>query len=521
MNKKTLTIFAGMMLLARALPGQGQDAFIPTEKHAAALELNLIQSVWYNSDNAAGMTIDTLKDYNTVSGAYRHVSGDYKSLQRGDRETSETFNTNGARRIGKISLWGDFTFRNEYWTGTQYNTNRFFPSLDMPYYVADPNKGDWNKQLYDMTVKAAFPLFWNTLALGGRINYTAYKGAKQIDPRGVPIGYGIEVEPAVLVRITGHHALGATFRYRNGFERNTFSNVQGGSSSIVYLMKGLGTFSSGAVSGTSGIGNYYYPANTFGGTLQYSYFGQDFKILAEGGYSSETVEAFQNPTIAYRMGTTESSEITAGLRMVWGKKNLHNVSADFSMTDIKGIEYLQERTSGQDENDPYTILATLDMSHYSHTEASAAYDFFLRRTSAADYTWNFGIDLCYMSRADQYNTPLSVFNYQNAEAALHAKRNIVIKGRHRLAFKAEGGYRYNLSGEYEYNGADAGHRVVTEFYTSEHAFYSASFARIGWSAGYSYSFRKSSLCLDLEGDHIMTDDSRSRTFLGACVSYVF
>ena len=70
-------------------------------------------------------------------------------------------------------------------------------------------------------------------------------------------------------------------------------------------------------------------------------------------------------------------------------------------------------------------------------------------------------------------------------------------------------------------GADAGHRDVTEFYTSEHAFYSASFARIGWSAGYSYSFRKSSLCLDFEGDHIMTDDSRSRTFLGACLSYVF
>ena len=157
--KKTLTILtAGIMLLSRTVPAQGQDAATPPHhKHSAAIEMNLIRSLWYNSENAAGMTVDTLQNYNMVSGAFDRTSGSLKSLQRGDRETSGKFNTNGARRIGRISLWGDFTFKNDYWTGTQYNTNRFFPSLDMPYYVADPNKGDWNKQLYDMTVKAAFP----------------------------------------------------------------------------------------------------------------------------------------------------------------------------------------------------------------------------------------------------------------------------------------------------------------------------------------------------------------------------
>ena len=140
------------MLLSRTAPAQGQDAATPPHhKHSAAIEMNLIRSLWYDSENAAGMTVDTLQNYNMVSGAFDRTSGSLKSLQRGDRETSGTFNTNGARRIGRISLWGDFTFKNDYWTGTQYNTNRFFPSLDMPYYVADPNKGDWNKQLYDMT----------------------------------------------------------------------------------------------------------------------------------------------------------------------------------------------------------------------------------------------------------------------------------------------------------------------------------------------------------------------------------
>ena len=521
--KKTLTILtAGIMLLSRTVPAQGQDAATPPHhKHSAAIEMNLIRSLWYDTENAAGMTVDTLQNYNMVSGAFDRTSGSLKSLQRGDRETSEAFNTNGARRIGRISLWGDFTFKNDYWTGTQYNTNRFFPSLDMPYYVADPNKGDWNKQLYDMTVKAAFPLFWNTLALGATANYTTYKGAKQIDPRGVPIGYAIEVVPSVMVRINDHHALGAAFKYRNGFERNTFSNVQGGSSSMVYLMKGLGAFSSGSVSGTGGIGIYYYPANTFGGSLQYSYFGQGFKLLVEGRYEARTVDAFQNPNIAYRMGTTEAAVTGGSVQMVWGEKFLQHIEADFSMTDIDGIEYLQERTSGSDTNDPYKILATLNMSRYSHVEASASYNIFFRKFSDSDYTWNFGADLGYMSRADRYNTPLSTFDYQNAEASVHAKRNIVIKSRHRLAFSATAGYRYNLGGEYDYNGPDADHRVVTEFYASEHDFLSADYATAGWGAAYSYSFRKSSLGLSIDGTHLIAFDSRSRTFLGATVSYIF
>lgn len=371
-----------------------------------------------------------------------------------------------------------------------------------------------------MTVKAAFPLFWNTLALGARVNYMTYKGAKQIDPRGVPIGYGIEVEPAVLIRISDGHAIGATFVYKNGFERNSFSNVQG-SSTMVYLLKGLGSFSSGSVAGTGGIGNYYYPANTFGGSLQYSFLHDNLKILAEGSYRHEKTDAFQNPTIAYRMGTTDADRIGAGLQFVWGKKNFQKVSADFSMTDIKGTEYLQEQTSGSEENKPYKILATLDMSRYSHMEVSASYDIFIRKTAPDDYTWNFGADLGFMTRDDRYNIPLSTFSYRNATATFHALRHIVIRQRHRLTFKAEAGYRYNIGGEYNYNGSDSGHRVVTEFYTSEHEFNTADHAVAGWEAAYAYSFTKSSISLDLHGTHLFTNSGKSRSLAGVTLSYFF
>jgi len=499
------------MLLTRALPGQGQNA--------ASLELNRSQSLWFSTGNAAGMAVNPLWDYNTVSAVYTNTSGDFKSLQRGDREDAATVNTNGALSIGNIRLWGDFSFFYDYWTGTQYNTSSFFPSLDMPYTVADPNKGDWNKQRYDMSVKAAFPLLWDRLALGVRINYSTYKGAKQIDPRGVPIGYGIEAEPSFVVRLSPKHSLGATFIYRNGFERISFSNVQG-TSTMVYLLKGLGTFSSGSVSGTGGIGNYYYPANTFGGSLQYSFLGGRLGILADGGYRREVIDAFQSPTIAYRMGTTEADKINASLQFVWGKKYFQKVSAELSSTSIKGKEYLQEQTSGDESRNPYKVLAVLDMSSYSHMEASAHYDMYIRPAGPKDYRWNFGADLEFLTRADRYNAPVSTFDYQNVSASLHARRNIVIKERNRISIKAECGYRYNLGGVYDYNGSDSGHRLVTEFYTSEHRLYTDDVVMAGWEASYSRTLSAGTLSLSVQGGHQFAGE-RSRSILGVSLAYFF
>lgn len=504
------------VLVSLALPAGGQDS---RTIGRPSIELDFARNVWFSSSNPAGMTIDTLNRYNIVSACYRHTSGDFKRLQRGDRETGVDFSTDGALRVKGISLWGSFSFSNEYWKGTQYNTNRFFPSLDMPYYVADPNKGDWNRQLYDMTVKAAFPMLWDRVVFGARASYMTYKGAKQIDPRGVPIGYAIEVEPAAVIRLSGRHFAGITFLYRNGFERNTFSNVQG-NSTMVYLMKGLGNFSSGSVAGTGGIGNYYYPSDTFGGSIQYSFLSDSFRLMAEGGYARRRDDAFQNPATAYRMGTTESGIFSAKLRTVWGKSLTHSIKGDFSFTDIDGKEYLQEQ-SGSGESDPYVILAVLDMSSYSHIESSLAYDMYVTRDTHEGWVWNFGAEAGFRSRNDMYSVPLSVFSYSGIYGTLHASRQMRVKERHRLSAALEGGYSCNLSGGYTYGGADASHRVVTEFYSSEHAYLTSSYAMAGCTLGYAFMFDRSSVGIDLSGRALLPGDSRSRMLITAELYWTF
>jgi hypothetical protein len=289
MRRLTLAV---VMFFLPVITIYGQENMRPVSD-PASMELNLSRTLWFNSSNAAGMAVAPLQNYNIVSARYDHTSGDYKLMQRGDRESSMIFNTNGALKVGKVALWGDFNFSNDYWKGTTFNTGLFELDPDMPYYVSDRNKGNWNKQSYDMSVKAATPLFWNRVAVGLHFNYTTRKAAKQIDPRGVTTGYGIFIAPSSVVRITDNHYVGVNFNYKNTFERINFTNVVE-SSQTVYLMKGLGNFTSDVLQGTSGVGTYYYPKNIWGAGLQYGYSGT-IDILLDFGYNIEKNEAFQYP----------------------------------------------------------------------------------------------------------------------------------------------------------------------------------------------------------------------------------
>ncbi|MBO8471391.1 MAG: hypothetical protein IAB82_06305 [Bacteroidetes bacterium] len=478
--------FIAFLLVLPFCLSEGQDK-AASILDPAAHEMNFERHLWFSTDNAAGMALSPLDNYSVVSAGYRHTEGDFRSLQRGKSENLLTFNTNGAVSLGRTFLWGDFTFRRDGWQDAQYNTNCFFLDPDMPYYVADDRAGDWTRQSYDMSVKAAFPMLWDRVVFGAGASYLAYKGAKQIDPRGVPIGYALEVSPSVAVIIGEGHAIGAVFTYRNMFERSTFSNVQGSNSSPVFLMKGLGFYSSGSVSGTGGISPYFYPGNSFGGSLQYAFSSGDVQVLADLGFYSYRRDAFQNPQTRYRMGTAGKTGCSADFMVMWGSGVRHKLSLEALYTVTKGTEYLQERD--QDVNtDPYKVLAELDMSRYRTRRASVTYGIF---TGGRDntYSWYAGVQAGYEGRSETYFTPESVLEYNNAGAALFAKKNFRAGKTCRILVAADAGYRLNLGGEYDYNGPDPDHRVITVFYANEFAVSSADFFKAGLDAVFSVPVR--------------------------------
>ncbi|MDR0688456.1 MAG: hypothetical protein LBF55_07245 [Prevotellaceae bacterium] len=514
---KNRLLASAVCLLSASL--YGQEAAQPVTGYSG-LELSYAQSLWFHTSNAAGIALTPLRSYNILSAQYAAAAGSHKLQQEGDKSRSTDFNTSGALLLGKFYLWGDFTFSDSHVTGATYNTNRYEPSSDMPYYVADPNKSDWKKQCYDMALKAALPLWSDRLVAGVEARYTAKRAAKQLDPRATVYGYGIIVRPSVAVKIaTGHHA-GLSAWYRNTFDRNTFTNSLSYHNEQVYIMKGLGSYSPGVVGGTGGIGVFYYPGNQYGGSLQYGIARSSNTLLLDISCTTEKIEAFETPTKPQRRGAADNTTLAAKLQLLRSGDYTHKLTADAGQSATNGIEYVQEYDSRYDVNQWVTI-AEYVKSTYKRLWAALQYDLFIG--SRYDYSWKIGIKTLYSSQQDEYLAPRSVFNVRSSYAELSGAKNFAIGASSKILFGLQLGYKRSMGGEYAYGGAAATSILVTDFYPKDLSYLKSHCGSVGGNLSWSFVVKsKSSINLNLSGQWTKpTNRASDRRFIKAGAAYIF
>lgn len=484
------------------------------------LELNFAQSLWFNSSNAAGMALNPLRNYNILSAQYENASGEYKLQQEGDKNRNVNFNTHGALQIDKLFLWGDFRFSDNYVTGATYNTNRYEPSADMPYYVADPNKSDWKRQYYDMTLKAALPLWRERWTAGLEVHYTTRRAAKQLDPRSTVNSYSIEVQPSAVVRLAPNRHIGFSLRYRNAFERNNFTNSLSYHSEQVYIMKGLGNYATGVVGGTGGIGVFYYPGNLYGGGLQYgASANRDALLLDVTGVKRKT-EAFENPAKPQRRGTADNTTLQGTLQLIRSGIMTHKMTVRAALSTTDGVEYVQEYDNRYEVNRWITI-AQYVKSRYRSLQASLKYDLFVG--TQYDYSWKAGLKTHYIDRQDEYLSPRSTFNVQNNYTELSAVKSLNAGASSKILAGLNLGYNLNLGGEYLYGGTETDAPPVTDFYPRDLACLTANYWSAGCELTWSYTLKaRSSIHLNLSGQWQNPDNlSSGRSLIKAGASYIF
>jgi hypothetical protein len=515
--KKVLFIVAVFLLPLFAL---GQEEWQPVTGYSS-MELNYAQSLWFNSSNAAGMAVNPLRNYNILSAQYHYTEGGYKLQQEGDKTRSLLFNTNGALQLGKFFLWGDFTFADNYVTGTTYNTNLYEPQSDMPYYVADPNKSDWKKQYYDMALKVALPVWKERLTVGAEVHYTVKRAAKQLDPRSIVHSYGITVKPSIVVKITNRQHAGVSLLYQNTFDRNSFTNSLSYHSEPVYIMKGLGNYSPGVVGGTGGIGVFYYPANQYGGSLQYSITGDKSALLLDITYAAKKNEAFESPTKPRRRGTTDNKTTGGTLQLIrYGNNTTQKITAEAYRSVTDGVEYVQEYNS-QYEINQWITIAEYVKSMYKSLWASVKYDLFIG--TRHDYSWKTGVKILYADRQDEYFAPAALFNAQNGYAELSAAKNFAAGASSKILLGLNVGYKLNISGEYLYNGPDPASLPVTDFYAKDLAYLTASYLQAGCSISGSFVLKsKSSVNINIDWQWINpVEKTFDRSLIKVAAAYIF
>ena len=448
------------------------------------IEMANARSLWFNSNNVAGLSVMPLGKYSITDFNYNLEKGDFKMSQDGEEVSTVGFNTTGATAVGKTQLWGSFDYKNIVEDGTAFITNLYDPHRDMPYYVADGVVSKFKKQAYDLHVKAAFPQMMGFVTPGMDLQYTTSTGAKQRDPRSVTYFLTVKANPSLLFELGERSNLGVTVNYEYLYERSTFNRSDTEIDYPIYIMRGLGNYTAGVVSGSVGVGTFFYKGNRIGGGLQYGFDnGNGFSALADVAYTYKVEDAFQTPTKKQTMGSTSQDMLKGSLQLMFDRENtMQKLTVSYLDRQTEGVEYIQEL--GQTfEQSEWITLAKYVRSNYSYTSAAANYEFFVK--NGKGYSWKAGVDAVYSDKFDEYLLPVSSLKAENVFANVYVKKNFNLNNNRTVLAGLNFGMNSNLEGEYNYTGAFADSETVNKMYANDILYMSSDYIRFGAEVSYS------------------------------------
>ena len=459
-----------VFILALALIGAPSMGQTPE-----ALQMSKAGAVWFNSSNAAGMTVTSIAPFEAIDVNYHIADGDYRSYTEGNSRNL-TINAEGSTSLWKGKVWGKFSYDNITERDTKYNTLSLTLDEDNPFFVADNVLSWWKKQKYELEMKASTPLYKDRIGFGIDASYFTESGAKQIDPRGYGNEYSLVVKPAAILKF-GRHYAGIVLDYEKGNMRMTPINNAYMNSRDAFILHGLGNNEASLVSlVTTGVGQVFDKKNQYGASLQYSYSTDSFKVLADIYGNMRIWDLSHTPNRPEAIGSTKRTAFGGNVQMISENESFfHKLVASGAIRNTDGIEYVQ--VFNKDYNvQAYETVAENVKSKYSRIEAKVSYD--MTRKSHDSYSWSVGAEAEYISRNDRYLLPVSTFKCSHLYAGLHGKKQFFLK-KMSMSLGANAGYCLGLDSEYGYQGTSASTPIVTDYFPHELSYLSASYLCAG------------------------------------------
>lgn len=485
------------------------------------IELRKARATWFESDNGAGVGLDSLKSYGSLELGYRITEGDFKRVQQGEKEQQLEVETEGGQQLGSAYAWGRFSYTNENVRNARFNTAMLDPYRGVPYYPVDPNLSDWKKQHYNLQMKvSSMPLYEHYL-LGIQAEYKAETGAKQMDPRSELYLYSINVKPGIAA-IFGSHRLGLNLVYEHMIqETRGHSNSDNQVNQDVFVMRGLGNHYTAVIGGLQSLGSFVYDANKVGAGLQYAWHQNDLRLFVEGGYNYRVEEVVRDITKPRKEGTLRQQSLYAHGALLHEGVNLNRVDLSMQRDLTQGIEFVQVLDNTYEVQQWVDLYSSI-RSTYRRDTYRLSYDFF--RNTAQEYSWKAGLHALYTVTDDNYVMPASYLKIRDLYLGADAKINLPARGNSRWVLGADIIRKANQDGDYHYGGADPGSIVITEFMDPEVNYLKQDYYKLGGSISYftSLSSRTSGAYLKLTADYYKPtegDDARMITRLGMGLTF--
>lgn len=459
-----------LALLPLLAGAQGRLVYSP-----ASVEDQISRTLWFSSENAAGLAFKPLADFHVVDFSYGYDRGDWHRVQSGEQTGTFLFDTQGAQAVGKTRLWGHFSYGNVTDRGAAFNTVLYDPYDErMMFSVADPVSSDWKRQAYDMEFKVAVP-FSDAWAGGLHLRYTDRIGAKQMDPRSETYKYSLDVRPSLLLR-SGRSSFGLSLHYSNVFERSvpTLSNVS--QHQDAYVLRGLGNYVLEMV-GSGGLSTLFHRCHVGGLALQYGHDGA-VELLSELKADYHMTKSTESATSPYILGSTGMLDLSGRFQLL---SEAWMLSADggWRMTDATEYVSLWNISEGI-----WEVKSTAVTGKYATSRASLAYDRFIGRSADTPYLWKLGGRVDWTDKNDCYLLPESSFTYDNLTLGLTADRLFPMDGAELdLSLSLTG--NLNLSGSYVYSGIHPDDPPAAVWYPLDAEILTSHYGQVGLDAAFS------------------------------------
>lgn len=348
------------LFAAHAACGSVSDT-IRTDRSYQFFRLASFDNPWISRVNPAGLSIADFVSVNRAELIYGFTDKDIMPAQTPGVINSYRARTEGYRRIGNISFYGEFGYHNEHYDRLKYNNTLVFDPSN-PYLLGDTIGGRQRKEGYSLE-GAASVMLSDRISAGLNIYYLNSTGAKQKDPRNLNSISRLIVTPGVTYR-AGNMTFGLSGgpeRYNNDVSVSVTENAK----YHLFQFMGLGYFKS--------IRNIYSYSN--------AYFGSGFRANVQIGADRGRFSSFTNIGIRsykeeVRYGTSKrlldaisnSTTINANsVQKFKGKKANHYLESEFRVDLIVGTEINQDFVRIVQGLYSYDSLVTLSWVDNRHT----------------------------------------------------------------------------------------------------------------------------------------------------------
>ena len=172
--------------------------------------------------------------------------GDFITAQQPEKEWGPKVWSEGIREVNGFWLEGGFSYQKTFSDSMGWRLSRELSSN--PYYIGNIKKGNWDRDFFDLYMKAVRPLWNDRILLGVGIDYQLQKHARYNDPRIEINHYHLGMDGQVGYRFGNGQFAAISAGFGNSDDKGGYRYYDDNNESfgaeeyIVYNLYGLGSY---------------------------------------------------------------------------------------------------------------------------------------------------------------------------------------------------------------------------------------------------------------------------------------